>query len=118
MAANHYVNKNSDLMTFCYTPGCKQINMLKLRHYRCDTCAIDYCTDCKQRYHPDLTCEQAKLGSDRLFKKYMQQNGVRTCPNKACKMPIIRTDGCFRVTCSRCNKSMCFKCEPKKMIAY
>ncbi len=33
-------------------------------------------------------------------------------------MPIQRTDGCFWVTCSRCNKSMCFKCEPAKMIAY
>jgi hypothetical protein len=33
-------------------------------------------------------------------------------------MPIVRTDGCFRVTCSRCNKSMCFKCDPNKMIAY
>ena len=33
-------------------------------------------------------------------------------------MPIMRLDGCFRVTCSRCNKSMCFKCDPDKMIAY
>ena len=33
-------------------------------------------------------------------------------------MPIMRLDGCFRVTCSRCNKSMCFKCPGDKMIAY
>jgi hypothetical protein len=70
------------------------------------------------RYHPGLTCEQAKEGGDELFKKYMKENAIRQCPNKACKIPVDRIDGCYRVTCSRCNKSMCFKCEPDKMIAY
>lgn len=70
------------------------------------------------RHHPGITCAEAKLGSDELFLKYMKDNGVRTCPNKLCKIPVDRIDGCYRVTCSRCNKSMCFKCPADKMIAY
>ena len=65
-----------------------------------------------------MTCEEAKHGGDALFKKYMEENGVRQCPNEKCKIPVIRIDGCYRVTCTRCGKSMCFKCEPDKMIAY
>ena len=33
-------------------------------------------------------------------------------------MPIQRLDGCYRVTCTRCGKSMCFKCDPDKMTVY
>ena len=69
-------------------------------------------------YHPGISCEEAKKGGDLLFKKYMQENGVRTCPNKSCGIPVIRTDGCYRITCTRCGKSMCFKCDPDKMIVY
>ena len=36
MAANQYVNRNADVMTFCYTPGCKQINLLQLTNFKCD----------------------------------------------------------------------------------
>ena len=56
--------------------------------------------------------------SDRYFMKYMRENGVRRCPNENCKMPVFRIDGCYRVTCTRCNTSMCFKCDPDKMEAF
>lgn len=105
-------------MSFCYTPGCKQINLLKLNSFKCELCAASFCTECKQHLHEGLTCDEAKDNVDALFKKYMEENDVRICPNTNCKMPIVRTDGCFRVTCSRCNKSMCFKCPADKMIAY
>ncbi len=51
MGVTQFVNKNSTIMTFCYTPGCKQINMLKHDHFKCDKCAASYCLECKQRYH-------------------------------------------------------------------
>ncbi len=71
MGVTQYVNKNMEVMTFCYTPGCKQINMLKLNNFKCDVCAATFCCQCKQPWHEGLTCEEAKLGTDTLFKKYM-----------------------------------------------
>ena len=38
--------------------------------------------------------------------------------NPACRMPVVKIDGCDRVTCSRCDISMCFKCPPDKMTPY
>ena len=72
MGVTQYVNKNNQLMSFCYTAGCKQINMLKINSFKCDLCAGAYCTECKQRLHDGLTCEEAKEGGDALFKKYME----------------------------------------------
>lgn len=46
----------------------------------------------------------------------MKEQGIRQCVK--CKARVVRADGCFRVTCSNCNTSMCFKCEPDKMIGY
>ncbi len=71
MGVNQYVNNNTETLTFCYTPGCRQIIMSKLTNFKCDQCGSAYCTNCKQKKHVDRTCEQARLGSDLLFKKYM-----------------------------------------------
>lgn len=70
------------------------------------------------RYHPDLNCEDAKMGVDALFEKYIKLNNVRRCANKKCNVPVVRNGGCYRILCSRCGKSMCFKCDPDKMIPY
>lgn len=51
MAITQFVNKNTDIMTFCYTAGCKQVNMLKLKNFKCDMCAHQYCIECKQDWH-------------------------------------------------------------------
>ena len=38
MALNVYVGKHSEIMTYCFTAGCKQINMTKVQHFDCDVC--------------------------------------------------------------------------------
>ena len=67
--------------------------------------------------HLGIKCEDVLeiRQSDSYFRKYMAETGGRYCPNKACNMPVVRTDGCYRVTCTRCNISMCFKCKPDEM---
>ena len=37
----------------------------------------------------------------------MKKNDVRRCPH--CKILIQRIDGCYRVTCTGCKKSICWK---------
>lgn len=56
MGVTQFVNKNMETMTFCYTPGCKQINMLGLYNFKCDVCAASFCCQCKQAWHEGLTC--------------------------------------------------------------
>jgi hypothetical protein len=51
VAANHFVNRNSESVTYCYTPGCKQINLLKLTYFRCDVCETIYCSLCQKKAH-------------------------------------------------------------------
>lgn len=47
MATNQYLAKNAEVMTFCFTAGCKQINMIKSDHIECDVCLASYCIECK-----------------------------------------------------------------------
>ena len=71
MAVNQFVGKHQESYTFCFTAGCKQISPTMSDHFRCDLCNTAYCLECKVRfsniqfnYHPRMTCEQAKNGSD------------------------------------------------------
>lgn len=48
----------------------------------------------------------------------MKKHGVRRCANPDCRVMVVRVSGCKNVTCSQCNTSMCFKCDPEKMIPY
>lgn len=73
-------------------------------------CKKGYCLSCKGQYHPGMTCEEARYGSDRLLDEYLQKNSGRKCANKKCNAIIVRISGCYKVTCTRCGKSMCFKC--------
>lgn len=67
MAVNEYVGKNSDLLTNCFTAGCKQINFIISDYFKCDACAQSYCLECKMNFHPGMTCEQAKQGGNAAF---------------------------------------------------
>lgn len=100
--------------------SCPQINYIEGggKWFRCRECKKGYCLECKSLYHPGMSCEEARYGSERLFKDYMMQSGGRICANKKCRSPIVRVDGCFKVQCTRCMKCMCFKCPEKSMVAY
>lgn len=76
--------------------------------------------DIQEIVHPGFNCDQAIeiRQTDAYFLKYMVENGIRKCPNANCGMPVVKVDGCNKVLCTRCGKSMCFKCPPELMIAY
>lgn len=110
MSVNQYLGRNPEIISSCYTAGCKQINFIISGYFACDLCNQSYCLECKLNYHPGLTCKDAMEGGNAAFEKFMKENNIRRCPNSSCKFPIERTDGCYRVTCTKCDKSMCFKC--------
>ena len=57
MAINQYAGKNPENITFCFTAGCKQVNLIMGKHFKCDACQTSYCLECKLNYHPGLTCQ-------------------------------------------------------------
>ena len=57
MALNQYVGRNPEIISNCYTAGCKQVSFLIKNHFTCDECQQSYCIECKMNYHPGLTCE-------------------------------------------------------------
>ena len=74
----------------------------------------------QETVHPGIRCEDVVeyRQGDEYFKNYMIESGARYCANPSCRMPCIRIDGCYRITCSRCDVSMCFKCPADQMTPY
>ena len=73
----------------------------------CDLCLFRMCTECLNYYHYPISCEQAK--SDRGFEEWMKGDANRRkCPK--CGMAIEKLDGCNRVTCTNCERSICWNC--------
>ena len=67
MALNQYVGRNPEIISNCYTAGCKQVNFIIHGYFKCDSCSQSYCLECKMNYHPGMTCEQAKEGGNAAF---------------------------------------------------
>jgi len=57
MGLSQYIGRNAEIISNCYTAGCKQVNFLIKNYFHCDECQQNYCTGCKLNYHPGLTCE-------------------------------------------------------------
>ncbi|CAK71003.1 unnamed protein product (macronuclear) [Paramecium tetraurelia] len=113
LALNKFVQENNQSLTFCYTPGCNNFEQIQIedKAIYCSMCLKQYCFLCKALRHPGLTCEENKLGDQGLLLKLMKEQDIRKCPS--CQALIQRIDGCYRVTCSVCNKSICWKDNKK-----
>ncbi|CAD8152835.1 unnamed protein product [Paramecium octaurelia] len=94
-------------IAFCLTPNCPIIHFQKIPRYTCKKCQKQYCNSCRVAYHYGQTCREFKAGNEDSIKIYMKKNDVRRCPH--CKILIQRIDGCYRVTCTGCKKSICWK---------
>lgn len=87
------------------------------REFRCqnEDCQVTSCRLCKLTTHIPKTCEEAKRerGDDARHKveEAMTAALIRTCPKPQCKTPIIKSDGCNKMTCGRCNTMMCYVCR-------
>ncbi|CAK62098.1 unnamed protein product (macronuclear) [Paramecium tetraurelia] len=109
LALNKFVQDNNQNVTFCYTPGCNNFEQIQQQDKAiyCQMCLKQYCCLCKALRHPGLTCEENKIGDILLLQKLMKEQDIRKCPS--CQALIQRIDGCYRVTCSVCKQSICWK---------
>ena len=67
---------------------------------KCGLCQIIFCKDCGKS-HPGKLCEVE--GEEEL------PPNIKRCPK--CRIPTERIDGCFHMTCDRCNVHWCFECN-------
>ncbi|CAK75656.1 unnamed protein product (macronuclear) [Paramecium tetraurelia] len=107
LSINKYLQDHAAQIAFCLTPNCPIIHFQKIPRYTCKKCQKQYCNSCRTAYHYGQTCREFKAGNEDSINIYMKKNDVRRCPH--CKILIQRIDGCYRVTCTGCKKSICWK---------
>ena len=82
------------------------------REFRCrmPECERVSCRLCKRDSHLPLTCKEFKkedgVAERHALEEAMTEALIRTCPK--CKVPVLKEDGCNKVTCSRCR---CIHCD-------
>ncbi|EGD95460.1 hypothetical protein TESG_02941 [Trichophyton tonsurans CBS 112818] len=83
----------------CLKPGCMRIS----------------CRRCRGPSHIPITCAESRKEGNKHLRKQVEEamsNAViRICPNKKCRTPIIKEDGCNTLQCHKCSTVMCYACK-------
>ena len=86
---------------FCPKAGCESVvkilNESKNEPLICEICNFNFCKECNNNFHKNLSCEENKFGVD-----------TKKCPK--CKINIHKFSGCHHVTCVNCNAHFCWLC--------
>lgn len=78
----------------------------------CSECNFTMCYTCQSPWHADLTCAQHASQSDHTFtetRTWLAEN-TKPCPGEGCGVQVQKGDGCFHMTCSRCQFEFCWEC--------
>ncbi|ELP92437.1 ariadne RING finger, putative [Entamoeba invadens IP1] len=100
----------SDNLIFCPIPNCNGVleKVEKTNQVTCPECQNTFCFKCREMWHKDFTCEQAKsLQRSDLTDKEIAQIMAKKCPR--CKMYISKENGCNTITC-KCGCIFCWTC--------
>ncbi|GAA6060626.1 hypothetical protein JCM10212_006377 [Sporobolomyces blumeae] len=84
-----------------------------IRCLRGEECGKVSCRKCKKEDHLPMTCEEAdleaRMGGVHAVEDAMSTALIRSCPK--CQAPFVKSDGCNKITCSRCNALSCYICQ-------
>lgn len=87
------------------------------REFRClkPGCMRMSCRRCQRPSHIPMTCAESRREDSKHLRKHveeaMSKAVIRICPNKKCKAPIIKEDGCNTLKCRKCSTVMCYVCK-------
>ncbi|KAK3385381.1 hypothetical protein B0H63DRAFT_182036 [Podospora didyma] len=79
----------------------------------CDACGYEMCFKHESPWHEDLSCEEydnQKEYGDPAYnetQEWVKQNS-KACPN--CRYDIVKGEGCFHMTCAKCDHEFCWEC--------
>ncbi|KAK6008314.1 hypothetical protein QM012_000217 [Aureobasidium pullulans] len=102
---------------FCdFKTVCLPINIDFEFHCRFPACNITSCRKCKEKTHIPDSCEENQRKRDKesaLSHRHRIEEArskalIRNC-NK-CKQAFIKSDGCNKMTCSKCGNLQCYLC--------
>ena len=83
--------------------------------FRCvnEECKIETCRLCKEDNHIPLRCEEVEKDEETKnrikLEEKMTEALIRNCYH--CKTPFMKTEGCNKMDCPKCRKSMCYICK-------
>ncbi len=110
-ASTSFLSSNS----MSQLPRLEDIKPKPLYSIECGECKWKICTQCRQRAHPNQTCEEAKSNTqksqDLELSNWMAQHKAKECP--FCSMKIEKTMGCNTMTCGNCKNKFCWSCNYK-----
>ncbi|PWN53562.1 hypothetical protein IE53DRAFT_305285, partial [Violaceomyces palustris] len=102
-------------------PSCSYacvIDNLAEKLFRCENarCGKVSCRACKRDDHLPQSCEEAedeeiRTRAQHRVEEVLSETLMRRCPKPGCQTPIIKSDGCNKMACPRCNQSMCYVCR-------
>ena len=111
---NKFLNEYNNEYSSCPTPGCEYAFFFNKGEFRfsCPLCKKEYCLNCKDEWHKNLTCQQYRdtKNVDKLDKQFMDfVTGAKfkMCPR--CKFWVEKNQGCNHMRC-RCGADFCYLC--------
>ncbi|KAL4453397.1 hypothetical protein ABPG74_017604 [Tetrahymena malaccensis] len=83
----------------------------KLFH-KCSKCKYEFCLNNCDSLHENSCSDYQrwKIENNKDYRKELEAQGFRFCPNQNCCVITQRIYGCNRITCTMCNISYCFVC--------
>ncbi|KAL6251858.1 hypothetical protein RBB50_002068 [Rhinocladiella similis] len=88
-----------DPVFICLNPECKRAT----------------CRKCNKDNHLPKSCEENKRESELSGRHNIEEARseaiMRTCPNKNCRVKIIKDFGCNKMQCVKCLSRMCYVCK-------
>jgi IBR domain, a half RING-finger domain len=86
-----------DTIFECLNPDCEKVS----------------CRKCKDESHVPRSCEEAQkdrgLSARHAVEEARSEAMMRSCPR--CKVKIVKSAGCNKMTCSNCRAVMCYVCK-------
>lgn len=78
----------------------------------CSECNFTMCFACQTPWHGNLTCAQHTSQREQSFTETQSWLAEHTkpCPGEGCGVQVQKGDGCFHMTCSRCQYEFCWEC--------
>jgi TRIAD3 protein (E3 ubiquitin-protein ligase RNF216) len=79
-------------------------------------CALETCRKCLEPAHIPLKCSEVERGKSETQGRLKVEEAItaakiRTCPKLRCGTKFVKSDGCNRMTCPKCQTWSCYVCR-------